>query len=107
MTNQDARVDLLQRRLSLVANLSALNAEALRLTQALAGMEMDIQRFELEITKNGATAKLVRDLHGVEMSAESIRVMRTKCGENITAVESYVAEVDRLLAGAKIAGERL
>ncbi|MEK1853468.1 MAG: hypothetical protein AAAC48_16785 [Phyllobacterium sp.] len=71
------------------------------MTQALAGMEMDIQRFELEITKNGATAKLVRDLHGVEMSAESIRVMRTKCGENITAVESYVAEVDRLLAGPK------
>jgi hypothetical protein len=107
MTNQDARVDLLQRRLSLVANLSALNAEAFRLTQALAGVEMDIQRFELEITKNGATGKLVRDLHGVEMSAESIRLTRTKCGENIASVESDLAEVDRLLAGAKTAGERL
>lgn len=100
MTDQDARVDLLQRRLSLVTNLSALNAEALRLTQGLAGMEMDIQRFELEIAKNGATEKLAQDLHGVEMSAESIRVMQAECSENIAVVEREVAEVDRLLAAA-------
>lgn len=106
MTDQDACVDLLQLRLRLVANLSELNAEALRLTQGLAGMEMNIQRFEMEIAKNGATEKLARDLHGVEVSAESIRVMQTNCKENIAAVESKVAEVDRQLAEAKTAGER-
>ena len=101
MTDQDpARGDLLQQRLSLVANLSALNAEALRLTQGLAGLAMEIQHFELEIAKKGVTEKLAQDLHGVEMSAESIRVMQTECSENIVVVESKVAEVDRLLAAA-------
>jgi predicted nucleic acid-binding Zn-ribbon protein len=97
MTDQDATCELLQQRLSLVTNLSALNAEALRLTQSFAGLAMEIQRFELEIAKNGATKELAQELLGVEASAESIRIMQTECSENIAAVEREVAEVDRLL----------
>jgi predicted nucleic acid-binding Zn-ribbon protein len=101
MTDQvGTQVDLLHQRLALVANLSALNAEALKLTQALAGMEMDIQRFELEIAKNGATEKLAQDLHDADKSAETIRARQSECSENIAAVESAVAEVDQLLAAA-------
>ncbi len=94
------RVELLQRRLSLVVALSGLNAEALKWTQLLGAIEMDIQRMELELGRNGASEELVRDLHGAETSADSIRTALSDCEERIAAAERQVDEVDRLLAAA-------
>ena len=65
--SETARRDaLLARRLDLVANVSALTAEALRLNQKRAGIEMDVLRLELEIGRSGASEQLVRDLHEAE-----------------------------------------
>ena len=57
------RVALLEKRLSLVAAISALNAEALKLTQTLGAIEMETLRIELEIGRAGTTDELVRLLH--------------------------------------------
>jgi hypothetical protein len=97
--SETARRDaLLARRLDLVTRVSALTAEALRLNQKRAGIEMDVLRLELEIGRNGADEKLVRDLHEAEQSAAAILQACAACEDRIMAVESDVADVDRRLA---------
>ena len=97
--SETARRDaLLARRLDLVANVSALTAEALRLNQKRAGIEMDVLRLELEIARSGANAQLVRDLHEAEQSMTAILQVCTACEERIVAAETDVEELDRRLA---------
>ena len=55
--SETARRDaLLARRLNLISSVSALTAEALRLNQKRAGIEMEMLRLELEISRSGASA---------------------------------------------------
>ncbi|MBZ9798455.1 hypothetical protein [Mesorhizobium sp. ES1-4] len=89
---------LLDRRLALVGNVSALTAEALRLNQKLAGLEMDVLRVELEIGRSGSSTQLVQDLHETEEGAEAIMNARTACEERIAFAEGEIADVDRELA---------
>jgi hypothetical protein len=89
---------LLARRLDLVASVSALTAEALRLNQKRAGIEMDVLRLELEIGRSGASAQLVRDLHDAEQSAAAIMQACAACEQRIVAAEGDVDDVDRRLA---------
>lgn len=89
---------LLARRLDLVANVSALTAEALRLNQKRTGIEMDVLRLELEIGRSGANAQLVQDLHEAEERAAAIMFACAACEERIVAAEADVDGVDRSLA---------
>lgn len=89
---------LLSRRLDLVAQISALTAEAQRLNQKLAGSQMDVLRLELEIGRSGTTEQLVRDLHEAEANAAAIRRAGTACEQRIVAAEDDLGEVDRGLA---------
>ncbi|UCI09574.1 hypothetical protein [Mesorhizobium sp. B1-1-8] len=98
MDQAAARDALLVRRLDLVAQVSALTAEALRLNQKLAGIEMDALRLELEIGRSGATEQLVQDLHDAEEGAAAIRQAYKTCEEGIVAAEAGIEEVDRGLA---------
>ena len=98
MGQAERRDALLARRLDLVANVSALTAEAQRLNQRRAGLEMDVLRMELEIGRSGASAQLVQDLHGAQESAEAVMNARAACENRIAAAESEVAAVDRELA---------
>ncbi|RUX90403.1 hypothetical protein [Mesorhizobium sp. M7D.F.Ca.US.004.01.2.1] len=82
ITRRDA---LLARRLDLVANVSALTAEALRLNQKRAGFEMDVLRLELEIGRTGASEQLVRDLHEAEQSAAAVMQACAACEDRIVA----------------------
>jgi hypothetical protein len=91
---------LLARRLDLVASVSALTAEALRLNQKRAGIEMDVLRLELEIGRSGASAQLVQDLHEAEQNAAAILQECTACEERVIAAEGDVEDVDRKLAEA-------
>jgi hypothetical protein len=93
-----SHVDLLHQRLALVATLSALTAGALKLTQALAGTEMDILRLELEIDRNGASEQLVRELRDVDGKAVAIRAAQTHSDATIAEAEHAVAALDALLA---------
>ena len=96
---ETARRDaLLARRLDLVANVSALTAEALRLNQKRAGIEMDLLRLELEISRSGASEQLVRDLHEAEERAAAIMQACAACEDRIVAAEGDVEDVDRSLA---------
>jgi len=99
--SKTARRDaLLARRLDLVSSVSALTAEALRLNQKRAGIEMDVLRLELEIGRSGASAQLVRDLHEAEESAAAITQACMACEDRIIAAESDVEDIDRKLAAA-------
>lgn len=89
---------LLVRRLDLVANVSALTAEALRLNQKRAGIEMDVLRLELEIGRSGASAQLVQDLHEAEERAAAIMDACAACEERIVAAEGDIKDVDSSLA---------
>jgi len=89
---------LLARRLDLVATVSALTADALRLHQKRAGIDMDVLRLELEIGRSGANEQLVRDLHEAEESAAAIMQAYTACEDRIVAAEGDVEDVDRRLA---------
>ncbi|WP_432289290.1 hypothetical protein SLT36_31700 (plasmid) [Aminobacter sp. BA135] len=93
--------ELLQRRLTLVGQISTLNAQALKLRQSLAGIEMEVLRLELEIGRTATSAQLVRDLHEAEKNAEAIRAAQTDCDDRIAAAEGEVAELDLLLATAR------
>ncbi|CDX10960.1 conserved hypothetical protein [Mesorhizobium sp. ORS 3324] len=95
-----ALATLATRRLALVADASAFTAEALRLSQKLAGIEMDVLRLQLEIGRAGASIQLVRDLHDVEQSATVASEAYMSSEERIAAIESEIAEVDRALAKA-------
>jgi hypothetical protein len=96
---QTARRDaLLARRLDLVANVSALTAEALRLNQKRAGIEMEVLRLELEIGRNGVSAQLVRDLHEAQERAAAVMHECAACEDSIVAAEGDVEDVDRSLA---------
>ena len=97
--SETARRDaLLAGRLDLVASVSALTAEALRLNQKRAGIEMEVLRLELEIGRSGANAQLVRDLHEAEQSMTAILQACAACEDRIVAAESDVEDVDRRLA---------
>ena len=99
--SKTARRDaLLARRLDLVAGVSALTAEALRLNQKRAGIEMEVLRLELEIGRSGASEQLVRDLHEAEESAAAITQACMACEDRIIAAESDVEDIDRKLAAA-------
>jgi hypothetical protein len=99
MKDQAATRDaLLTRRLALVADVSALTAEALRLNQKRAGVEMDVLRLELEIGRKGTSEQLVRDLQEAEENAAAIMQACAACEERIVAAESKVESVDHMLA---------
>ncbi|WP_419696380.1 hypothetical protein ACN2CC_11625 [Mesorhizobium muleiense] len=89
---------LLARRLDLVANVSALTAEALRLDQKRAGIEMEVLRLELQIGRSGASAQLVQDLHEAEERAAAVMQEGARCEQRIAAAEADVEDVDRSLA---------
>ncbi len=93
------RSSLLARRLACVGAVSALNAEALKLTQILAGMEMDALRIELRMRVSAGDGQLVRDLHEVQRKAETAQAAKADCEERIAVAEREIDEIDGLLAG--------
>jgi chromosome segregation ATPase len=94
-------LDLVRRRAGSIAVVSALNAKALKLTQAIAGAEMEVLRLELEIARNPADRQLVQELHEMEESAEAMRQALADCAGEIEAAEEDVAALDRRIAAAK------
>jgi hypothetical protein len=102
MTGPDhADDDLMRRRVERVATVSALTARALKLTQAAAGIEMDILRLEMEIVRNPANGQLVQELHDTENNAAAMREAQVDCAGDIAAAEREVAALDELIATTK------
>lgn len=92
------RVELLNRRLELVAGISTLNAEALRHIQSLGAVEIEILRIELEVQRNGGGEELAQNLREAEGNADAIRAAQEDCEARIISVEMEVEEIDLLLA---------
>lgn len=100
-TRDEKAFDLIRRRAGSIAVVSALNAKALKLTQAIAGAEMEVLRIELETARNPADRQLVQELHEVEESAEAMRHALVDCAGEIEAAEEDVAALDREIEAAK------
>lgn len=98
------RQDLLTRRLGLVAGLSALNAQALKLTQLLAGLDMEVLRLELALKQTPADGELARELQDelrtAHESAEAEIERQSQCAERIETAEQEIEALDRLLQQA-------
>jgi hypothetical protein len=98
MTDQAlSRNDALVQRLDLVAKVSEVTAEVLRLQQALAGAEMDALRCELAIGRNGNSDALVRELHEAQHSIETINAAWANCDTQITLLDDQIAKLDEIL----------
>lgn len=101
MSGQPPKVnDMLRRRLTLVAEVSALNAEGLKLSQALAGIEMEVLRCELAIERGEPDAQLVQELHHANESVASITQARAECEERNAAVEEKISALDVAIAAS-------
>ncbi|WP_174502535.1 hypothetical protein [Acidiphilium sp. C61] len=107
MSSTDAeRHILLERRLALVGAMSALNAEALRTLQQLAGIEIDVQRLEDEAgdgemrdaTALRAATDKAAALRAATDKAAALRAAEADCAARIGTVEAEMAEIDRRLA---------
>ncbi|AYG58324.1 hypothetical protein [Rhizobium jaguaris] len=92
---------LVRKRVSLVSTVSALTAKALKLAQAISGVDMDILRLELEISRNAPSTQLVQELHESQENAARMRAAHDDCLEEIAAAEEEVADVDRQIAVAR------
>ncbi|MFS8116027.1 hypothetical protein QD460_30295 [Rhizobium jaguaris] len=92
---------LVRKRVSLVSTVSALTAKALKLAQAISGVDMDILRLELEIGRNAPSTQLVQELHESQENAARMRAAHDDCLEEIAAAEEEVADVDRQIATAR------
>ncbi|MDK4742931.1 hypothetical protein ACXHXG_14710 [Rhizobium sp. LEGMi198b] len=102
MTTQDnTALELLRRRTECVAAVSSLTAKALKLAQALSGIEMDILRLELAASRSGNSEKLVRELLDTKNNADEMREAQVSCMEEIAEAEAEVALLDRLIAAAR------
>ena len=97
----DSALDLLRRRTDRVAAVSSLTSKALKLAQAISGIEMDVLRLELEIGRHPDNRQLVQELQEVEQAAETMREAQATCVEEIAAAEDAVAALDRQIAAAK------
>lgn len=95
--------DLVARRVAAIGTLSALNAEALKLQQALGAAEMEVLRLELAVERAAAEPdpQLVRDLQKAGEDAASVRSAQEGCDDRIAAAELVVDEIDRRLAAGR------
>jgi hypothetical protein len=94
------RADLLVRRLSAVTAASALNAEALRLRQKLAGLEMELLRLELEQDRNSGEADMAAAMAQVRDQLATLERKQNACAGRYGQREREIAEIDRQLAAA-------
>ena len=87
---------LLDRRLDLVGVMCGLNAEALRVLQSIAAIEIDIQRLEAE--DDGGASQAPEELRAATDEAAALRDAQAACEMRIETVEAEMSEIDRLLA---------
>ena len=87
---------LLDRRLDLVGVMCGLNAEALRVLQSIAAIEIDIQRLEAE--DDGGAPQAPEELRAATDEAAALRDAQAACEMRIETVEAEMFEIDRLLA---------
>jgi predicted nucleic acid-binding Zn-ribbon protein len=90
------RRQLLDRRLELVGVMCGLNAEALRVLQGLAAIEIDIQRLEAE--DDGGRPPAPEQLRAATDEAATLRDAQAACEAQIETVEAEMIEIDQLLA---------
>lgn len=92
--------ELLERRLTLVASLSSVNAEALKANQKIGALHMEIQRVTIFETNEdeGTADEVFQDAQEKLAKAEA---ELADCAERIEALEDEVADIDRRLDAAE------
>lgn len=97
--NRDEIQEIFKRRILLVQEMSALNAEQLHNSQELSGNEFDLQRCTEAMNEQGNTGQLLDEFNGATSREKHIRAMIADCDDKLEALERQVADLDRKLEG--------
>jgi hypothetical protein len=99
--NEETTSRLLMRRIEGVAVVSSLTANALKLAQKAAGIEMDVLRLEMEINRSRSGTLLPQELREAQIRAAEVRQAQSDCADDIVAAENEIEKVDALIASLK------
>lgn len=87
---------LLERRLKLVGNVSAVNAEALKANQRICGLQMEMQR--LELMPEDAETGDAGSRRAVDAALAEAETALAECERRIADLESEMEALDRRLS---------
>ena len=98
MTEQASGVeDLLMQRLARVKDISTLNAEIHKLSQTLAGAQIELQRCLSSMERQDETSETASELRKAEKSVSETEAAIIDCEQRLTAVEEKIAAIDGLI----------
>ena len=86
---------IFERRMTLVSQISALNADQLKNTQKLSGNQIDVQRYEESTRQDDGSQR--QELADAKARNERLLNRISDCDERLRALEQEVAELDRKL----------
>ena len=95
--NQESIREIFEKRISLIADLSALNAQQLQNTQQLSGNELNFQRCTECLEELGESRSLLDELAEIEARERDIRARIADCEIRIGNLEEQVSELDHKL----------
>ena len=94
---QDKVREILERRISLVAEISALHAEQLKNTQLLSGNQIDLQRCTRGLNEQGTPEALRKELEQTELREHQLQNKIAECNTKLSDLEQQVSALDRKL----------
>ena len=99
MTDQTRAIqEIFYKRITLVGEISSLNAEQLQITQQLSGNQFDILRCQDGLSDRNPSQQLRSELAEAEAREADLQNQIDECNERLQALENEIAALDRLLA---------
>ena len=95
--NQEKIQRIFVQRISIVAEISSLNAEQLQNTQQLSGNEMNLQHCIENLDERGESKSLRDELTEIEACGHDIRARIEDCKNRIGDLEQQLSELDQKL----------
>lgn len=95
--NRDKIQELFQKRISIVGEISALNAQQLQNSQRLLGNGIDLQRCTENMKERGDTEAVREEYEQACAREENLQKVVADCEDRLADLERQVAELDRKL----------
>lgn len=95
--NQEKIQELFQKRISIVGEISALNARQLQNSQQLLGNGLDLQRCTENLNEQGDTEALREELKQAKAREKHLQNVVAECDDMLADLDRQVAELDRKL----------
>ena len=95
--NQEKIQELFQKRISIVEEISALNAEQLKNSQQLLGNGIELQRCSERLDEQGDTGPLRAERANAEAQEEELQNTIADCDDRLKKLEAQIVELDQKL----------